>query len=146
MHLAHLRLRDFRLDVEVIDMTRQVAAINIAGPRARALLQSVTPQDLAESAFPFLGVRETELKGLPVRMLRVGFVGEVGYEIHLAYSHARQLWRDLIELGQADDLLPFGVETQRQLRLEKGHLIVSQDTDGVMHPFEPYIESISGKL
>ncbi|MBI2803023.1 MAG: (2Fe-2S)-binding protein [Gammaproteobacteria bacterium] len=126
----------FKLDVEIIDVTRQVAAINIAGPRARALLAGVTQQELAESAFPFLGIRETVLSGLQVRMMRVGFVGEVGYEIHLAYSEARQLWRDLVRLGQSDDLMPFGVETQRLLRLEKGHLIVGQDTDGVMHPFE----------
>ncbi len=126
----------FKLEVEVIDQTRQLAAINIAGPRVRALLREVTTQDLDDASFPFLGVREGTLCGLPVRMLRVGFVGEAGYEVHLSYTDGPRLWRELQRLGAADEILPFGVDTQRLLRLEKGHLIVGQDTDGVMHPFE----------
>ncbi len=125
-----------RLDVEIVDMTRQLAAINIAGPRVRALLREATAQDLGDASFPFLGVREGTLCGLPVRMMRVGFVGEAGFEVHLNYTDGPRLWRALLKLGAADEILPFGVDTQRQLRLEKGHLIVSQDTDGVMHPFE----------
>ena len=126
----------FKLEVEVIDMTRQLAAINIAGPRVRALLREVTTQDLSDASFPFLGVRDGTLCGLPVRLMRVGFVGEVGYEVHLSYTDAPRLWRELLRLGAADEILTFGLETQRLLRLEKGHLIVGQDTDGVMHPFE----------
>ncbi|MSR13164.1 MAG: FAD-binding protein [Gammaproteobacteria bacterium] len=125
-----------RLNVEVVDITRQLAAINIAGPRVRGLLGAVTSQNLSDTSFPFLGVRDAELCGVPVRMMRVGFVGEVGYEIHLPYTQAVHVWRSLMALGAADAILPFGVETQRQLRLEKGHLIVAQDTDGVTHPFE----------
>ncbi len=126
----------YKLDVEVVDRTRNVAAINIAGPRARALLRDATSQDLSDAAFPFLGIREATLCGLPVRMMRVGFVGEVGYEVHLDYRDAPALWQSFLELGANDEIRPFGVETQRLLRLEKGHLIVAQDTDGVMHPFE----------
>ena len=126
----------FKLNVEIIDVTRHLAAINIAGPHTRALLAPLTNLDLTDAGFPFLGIRTGTLCGFDVRMMRVGFVGEVGYEIHLPYCSAPALWKSLLELGRADDIRPFGVETQRLLRLEKGHLIVGLDTDGVTHPFE----------
>jgi sarcosine oxidase subunit alpha len=126
----------FDLDVELVDVTRHRAAINLAGPQVRAVLREVTPQALDDTAFPFLGVRDTTLCGIPVRMMRVGFVGEAGYEVHAAYTDGPRLWREFTRLGGSHGILPFGVETQRLLRLEKGHLIVGQDTDGIMHPYE----------
>ncbi|MGE3389476.1 MAG: 2Fe-2S iron-sulfur cluster-binding protein [Gammaproteobacteria bacterium] len=125
-----------RLDVEIVDLTRQRAAINVAGPGVRTLLADLTPHGLGDADFPFLGVRDTFLCGYPVRLMRVGFVGEAGFEVHLSWHDAPALWRELVRRGEADGLRPFGVETQRLLRLEKGHVIVGQDTDGVMHPFE----------
>jgi sarcosine oxidase subunit alpha len=68
--------------------------------------------------------------------MRVGFVGELGYEIHIAAGAARLIWQALCEAGRAQGLRPFGVEAQRVLRLEKGHLIVGQDTDGLTNPIE----------
>jgi sarcosine oxidase subunit alpha len=68
--------------------------------------------------------------------MRVGFVGELGYEIHVPAGAARRTWRALMDEGKAMQLRPFGVEAQRILRLEKGHFIVSQDTDGLTDPFE----------
>lgn len=126
----------YGLQVEVVDRTRQMSALNVAGPRARALLQPHTPQPLDDQAFPFTEVRDTTLFGLPARMMRVGFVGETGFEVHVRYGDGPVLWQALREAGAAFGLRPFGVETQRLLRLEKGHLIVGHDTDGVMHPFE----------
>jgi sarcosine oxidase subunit alpha len=125
-----------RLDVEVIDRTRVLSALNVAGPASRQLLQAHTPQRLDDSAFPFLGIRETTLFGLPVRLIRVGFVGETGFEVHARYGDGLLLWERLSAAGANLGLRPFGIETQRLLRLEKGHLIVGHDTDGVMHPFE----------
>ena len=69
-------------------------------------------------------------------MLRVGFVGELGYEIHVPASAALHVWRALRAAGQAVGMRPFGVEAQRVLRLEKGHFIIGQDTDGLTDPFE----------
>lgn len=124
----------YGLDVEVIDLTRHLAGLNLAGPRAFELLAPLVDFDLAE--MPFLGAREARVDGIPARLMRVGFVGEYGVEIHLPYAAAPALWRRLLADGERHHLLPFGVDTQRLLRLEKGHLIVGQDTDGVMHPFE----------
>ncbi|MBI5615271.1 MAG: (2Fe-2S)-binding protein [Gammaproteobacteria bacterium] len=125
-----------KLDVEVVDRTRHMAAINVAGPRTRELLQPLVDIDLGAAAFPFLAAREAKIGGVPARFMRVGFVGEVGFEIHLPPSAAGALWRELLTRGQAFGICPFGVEAQRLLRLEKGHLIVGQDTDGVTHPYE----------
>ena len=125
-----------RLEVEVVDRTRHLAAINVAGPQAGALLQDLADIDLDTRAFPFPAAREGKIAGVPARFLRVGFVGELGFEIHLAPSAQAALWRELVRRGRPFDLLPFGVEAQRLLRLEKGHPIVGQDTDGVTHPYE----------
>ena len=68
--------------------------------------------------------------------MRVGFVGEWGYEIHVAAEHGPALWDALMKAGEAHGIGPFGVEAQRLLRLEKGHLILGQDTDGLTTPFD----------
>ncbi|MCF5361020.1 aminomethyltransferase, partial [Pseudomonas syringae] len=95
-----------------------------------------TDLDLSAEGFPYLGVRLGTVAGIKARLLRVGFVGELGYEIHVPARHALRLWDALVEAGKAFDMRPFGVETQRLLRLEKGHVIISQDTDGMTHPAE----------
>ena len=68
--------------------------------------------------------------------MRVGFVGELGYEIHVAAGNGLEVWEALYAAAAPRGLRPFGVEAQRVLRLEKGHLIVGQDTDGLTNPFE----------
>ncbi len=74
---------------------------------------------------------------MPARLLRVGFVGELGFEIHVAASGGPAVWQAVFGAGQPPRALrPFGVEAQRVLRLEKGHFIVGQDTDGLTDPIE----------
>jgi sarcosine oxidase subunit alpha len=124
------------LDCVLTNVTGHRAAFNFAGPASRELLQPVTDVDLGHTAFPHLAVRSGRLAGVPVRLLRVGFVGELGYEIHVAAGDAAYVWRALLAAGAAHGLRAFGVEAQRVLRLEKGHFIVGQDTDGLTDPFE----------
>jgi sarcosine oxidase subunit alpha len=92
--------------------------------------------DLGDGGFPFLGVRCGCVAGVPARLLRVGFVGELGYEIHVPAGDAATVWRSLHSAATTAGGRPFGVEAQRVLRLEKGHFIVGQDTDGLTDPFE----------
>jgi sarcosine oxidase subunit alpha len=73
-------------------------------------------------------------------MMRVGFVGELGYEIHVPAEYAVWVWDALVRAGQAFGIRPFGVEAQRLLRLEKGHVIIGQDTDGLTTPYEAALE------
>jgi sarcosine oxidase subunit alpha len=124
------------LDCALVNVTGHRAALNFAGPLSRELLQPLTDVDLTDANFPFLAVRSGEVAGAAARLLRVGFVGELGYEIHVAASAAASLWRALHAAGLPRGLRAFGVEAQRVLRLEKGHFIVGQDTDGLTDPFE----------
>jgi sarcosine oxidase subunit alpha len=126
----------WRLPVGLVNLTGHFCAFNIAGPLARAVLRKLTSLDLSHAAFPYLGVREAHVAGVRCRLMRVGFVGEIGYEIHLPSDDAPAVWNALLSAGNAFGIRPFGVEAQRMLRLEKGHVIVGQDTDGLTNPFE----------
>jgi sarcosine oxidase subunit alpha len=127
----------WRLKVDIANVTSAYSAFNVAGPLARKVLERVCDDvDLSNEAFPYLAYREGHINGVPVRLMRVGFVGELGYEIHMPTLYALSIWDTLMEQGEPMGLKPFGVETQRLLRLEKGHIIVGQDTDGMSHPGE----------
>jgi sarcosine oxidase subunit alpha len=126
----------WRLAVGIVNLTGHYAAINVAGPNARAVLAPLTGIDLSEAAFPYLGVREAEVAGIPARLLRVGFVGELGYELHVPAQYGAALWDVLAREGAHFAIKPFGVEAQRLLRLEKAHVIIGQDSDGLTTPFE----------
>ena len=127
----------WRLDVDITNVTSAYAGVNIAGPKSREVLSAFSSDiDLAAEAFPYMGVREGQIAGIPARVLRVGFVGELGYEIHCPSSMGETLWDHLIKAGDPFALKPFGVEAQRVMRLEKGHIIIGQDTDGLTQPHE----------
>lgn len=130
----------WRLDCGIVNLTGARAALNLAGPYARDVLAKLTDLDLSGTAFPYLAVREAQVAGIPALAMRVGFVGEWGYEIHVAAESAPALWDVLLETGKTFGICPFGVEAQRLLRLEKGHLIVGQDTDGLTTPLEAKLE------
>jgi sarcosine oxidase subunit alpha len=128
------------LQVGIVNATGAYGAMNLAGPRSRDALAAITGVDLSSEAFPYLAVREGRVAGFPVRMMRVGFVGELGYEIHTPAEHAAQLWDVLMQAGESFGIRPFGVEAQRLLRLEKAHIIIGQDTDGLTTPYEAALE------
>jgi sarcosine oxidase subunit alpha len=127
----------WRLNVDIANVTAAYAGVNIAGPRSREVLAKVCQDiDLSPEGFPYLGVRIGTVAGIPARLLRVGFVGELGYEIHVPASQGEALWDALMAAGEDASIRPFGVEAQRCLRLEKGHIIIGQDTDGLTTPYE----------
>jgi sarcosine oxidase subunit alpha len=127
----------WRLDVDVANVTAATAGVNIAGPNARAVLAPlVEGADLSAEAFPYMGLREASVAGIPARLMRVGFVGELGYEVHVPAAFGEALWDRLLEAGKPHGMTPFGVEAQRVLRLEKGHIIIGQDSDAMTTPDE----------
>jgi sarcosine oxidase subunit alpha len=127
----------WRLDVDITNATSAYCGVNIAGPNSRQVLaRLVDDTDLSAGAFPYLGVRTGTVAGIPARLLRVGFVGELGYEVHVPAGQGEALWDAIMEAGRDEGIRPFGVEAQRLLRLEKGHIIVGQDTDGETIPAE----------
>jgi sarcosine oxidase subunit alpha len=112
-------------DAEIVNVTGALAALNLAGPQARAALAQLTDADVSNEAFKYLDAKEIRVAGVPCLALRIGFVGELGYELHCPASVAEHLWDALVAAGAR----PFGLEPQRVLRLEKAHVIVGQDTD-----------------
>jgi sarcosine oxidase subunit alpha len=126
----------WRLNATVLNHTGAVAAVNLAGPRARDVLARLTTLDVSAAGFPYMALREGPVAGVPCRLFRIGFVGELGYEMHCPAAQAWHLWEALLRAGAEHGVRPFGVEAQRVLRLEKGHLIVGQDTDALSNPLE----------
>lgn len=126
----------WNMNVTLVNATGQLAAMNIAGPHSREVLEPLTDLDLKPDAFPYLDVQSGTVAGVSALLMRVGFVGELGYEIHVPASSGLHVWNSLMEAGKQFSIQPFGVEAQRLLRLEKGHLIVGQDTDALTNPYE----------
>jgi len=124
--------------VHVTPLTTFYASINVAGPRSRELLGRLTEGvDLSADAFPYMRVREGRIAGVDdCLMWRIGFTGELSFEIHVPASYGRHVWEALLDRGQDLGVGAFGVEAQRILRLEKGHLVVGQDTDGLTDAFD----------
>jgi sarcosine oxidase subunit alpha len=125
------------LQVHVTPVTTAYASINVAGPRSRELLGRLTEGvDLSSEAFGYMNVRTGTVAGVQDCVLwRIGFTGELSYEIHVPAAYGLHVWERLIEAGADLGVVPFGVEAQRILRLEKGHFIVGQDTDGLTQAY-----------
>ena len=124
-----------RWQVTVTDATRQWAVLALAGPDARAVLSAAgTDIDLATAMFPHMSVREGTVAGLPARVARVSFSGELQYEINVSAGHAVTLWDRLLAAGAGKKIQPIGMEAWLRLRLEKGYLVIGIDTDGTTIP------------
>jgi sarcosine oxidase subunit alpha len=123
------------LDASVSDVTQGVAAVNLAGPRARQALARLTDLDVGNDGFAYLDAKHAAVAGVDCLLLRIGFVGEVGFEIHCAAGHGAALWDALLAAGEDLGVKPFGLESQRVLRLQKMHIIVGQDTDSESTPY-----------
>ncbi|MCU0732431.1 MAG: 2Fe-2S iron-sulfur cluster-binding protein, partial [Hyphomonas sp.] len=95
----------WKMDVDVANVTAAYSAVNLAGPKAREIVQSLTSDiDFSKDAFPYMAVRSGTLAGIPVRVLRVGFVGEAGYEIHCPSGYGEALWDTLMAAGKPHGL------------------------------------------
>jgi sarcosine oxidase, subunit alpha len=119
--------------VHLTPVTTAYASMNVAGPRSREVLRRVAEDvDLDPESFGYMQVRTARIAGVDgCVMWRIGFTGELSYELHVPASYGLHVWETLLAEGQDLGIAPFGVEAQRILRLEKGHLIVGQDTDGL---------------
>jgi len=117
-------------DYHIVNLTDAFGVINLAGPNARKVLEKVTGADVSNEAFPFAGYREfTVSDAIPVRAMRLGFVGELSYEFHVPSSYMQALWDVVLEAGKEFDIRNFGLETQNILRMEKGHVIIGSESE-----------------
>lgn len=125
------------LDVWLTSTTEQWAVIALNGPNARKLIEPLIEDiDLSPESFPHMAVREGKICGVPTRLFRVSFSGELGFEINVPSHYGQSVWETLFEAGQAYNITPYGTETMHVLRAEKGFIIVGQDTDGTVTPYD----------
>lgn len=124
---AEMWLRDWgsNYDVRMLNQTMSLAAINVTGPLARQLL---TEAGLTDPP-PYMGHNNAEVAGVPCKVFRLSFTGELSFELHHSIDRSVELWRSLLDLGAAFGILPHGLEALQLLRLEKGHILVGVDTD-----------------
>ncbi|MFM5883949.1 MAG: 2Fe-2S iron-sulfur cluster-binding protein [Novosphingobium sp.] len=134
------------LDVWLTSTTEQWAVIALQGPMARRLLEPLVEGiDLSGDAFPHMAIRDGTICGVPTRLFRVSFTGELGFEINVPAAYGRAVWERLMADGAAHGITPYGTEAMHVLRAEKGFIIVGQDTDGTVTPYDAGLDWAVGK-
>ncbi|CAN7564472.1 sarcosine oxidase subunit alpha family protein [Caballeronia sp. LjRoot34] len=123
--------------VRLASVTDHWATFAVVGPNSRKVLQKVCRDiDFANAAFPFMSYREGTVAGAASRVMRISFSGELAYEVNVPANVGRAVWEALMAAGAEFDITPYGTETMHVLRAEKGYIIVGQDTDGSMTPYD----------
>lgn len=123
------------LNVFLTSITEQYAVIAVQGPKAREVLAPLVEGiDMSNAAFPQMAVRTGFIRGVPTRLFRVSFTGEIGYEINVPADHGRAVWEAVYAAGEPFGITPYGTETMHVLRAERGFIIVGQETDGTVTP------------
>jgi len=119
------------LRVYCTSVTEQWAVVAVAGPDARDVVEEIgTDVDLSATSFPWMTWREGTVAGVPCRICRVSFTGELSYELHVSAWHGLHVWNAVLDEGA----VPYGTEAMHLLRAEKGYIIVGQETDGTVTP------------
>lgn len=123
------------LKVWLTSTTEQWAVIAVQGPKAREIVAPlVEGLDISNEAFPHMSVAECQVCGVPARLFRVSFTGEVGFEINVPADYGQSVWEAVWARAEPLGACAYGTETMHVLRAEKGYIIVGQDTDGTVTP------------
>lgn len=135
------------LDVTFTSVTEQYATITVAGPKSRAVIEKLVPNiDVSAKGFPFMAFRDTTLaSGIPARVCRISFSGELCFEINVEAFYGLYVWEAVEEAGREFGITPYGTETMHVLRAEKGFIIVGQDTDGTVTPQDAGMDWVVSK-
>ena len=116
-------------------VTEQWGVVAVQGPRARDVLASMVEDiDISASALPHMTQAEGRILGIPMRLFRVSFTGELGYEVNVPSGFARAVWDELVARAEAIGGGAYGTEAMHVLRAEKGYIIVGQESDGTVTP------------
>ncbi|HEY5270528.1 MAG TPA: aminomethyltransferase family protein, partial [Anaerolineales bacterium] len=136
--LAWLRMHQQEEDGPVIlrDITQDLACLALWGPKARALLQKLTPDDISNEAMPYLHAGTIHVNGVDIWAQRVSYVGELGWELYLAVERATQVWDALLKAGEEFGIEVGGYKVLDSLRLEKGYRYYSADVTQLESPYE----------
>ncbi len=124
------------LRVYLTSVTEQFATMTLSGPNARSLLAEMTDADLSPGALPHMAFTPGKVAGVPARIFRISFTGELSYEINVPASFGMAVWQALMTAGERYGITPYGTEAMHVLRAEKGFIIVGQETDGSVTPLD----------
>jgi sarcosine oxidase, subunit alpha len=134
------------LDCWLTSVTEQWTVIAVQGPYARGVIEPLIEGiDLSRAALPHMSVRLGHICGVPTRLFRVSFTGELGFEINVPADYGRSVWEAVIQAGFARAITPYGTEAMHVMRAEKGYVIVGQDTDGTVAPDDVGLSWAIGK-
>jgi len=124
------------LEVYFTSVTDHWSTMTISGPNSRKLLEELTDADVSKDNFGFMDWKPMTVAGVPARVFRISFTGELSFEINVQANYGLHVWEKLFEHGAKYNLTPYGTETMHILRAEKGFIIAGQDTDGSVHPYD----------
>lgn len=124
------------LEVYLNTVTDHWSTATITGPNSRKLLEELTDEDVSNENFRYMDWKQITVAGVPARVFRISFTGELSFEINVQANYGMPVWEALIEAGVKYGLTPYGTETMHILRAEKGFIIMGQDTDGSVHPYD----------
>ena len=141
----HLQTEWPELKVHLTSVTEQWAVASIVGPKSRDVLAKLTDLDLSNDAFPFMSMREGTVAGIPARVYRISFTGDLAFEVNVPRRYGRALWEAVMATGAEFDITPYGTEAMHVLRAERGFIIVGQDTDGSVTPSDLGMDWIVSK-
>ena len=120
--------------VYTANLTEQFAQVAVVGPNARNLLQALGGIDVSRAALPFMTFAEGTLAGIPARVFRISFSGELSYEVAVPASHGLALWHACLAAGAELGAMPYGTEALHVMRAEKGFIMIGDETDGTVIP------------
>ena len=124
------------LEIYMTSVTDHWATMTLSGPNSRTLLAQLTDCDLSAEQFKYMDWRQANVAGVPARLFRISFTGELSFEINVPANYGLAVWNALFDHGESFNLTPYGTETMHVLRAEKGFIITGQDTDGSIHPYD----------
>src|SRR5699024_1388185 len=134
------------MDVFFTSITDQWATIAVNGPDSRKVLEGLCDDiDLSGEAFPFMALREGTVAGVPARVFRISFTGELAFEINVNANYGRHVWEAVMAAGEPYGITPYGTEAMHIMRGEKGFIVSGHDTDGTMTPMDMGMNWAIGK-
>ncbi len=125
------------LKVFLTSITEEWAVVSLCGPECHKLVTDLCDDlDANPENFEFMSFRDAHIGGVPVRVFRISFTGELSYEINIPATYGLWLWEEVMEKGAKFGITPYGTEAMHLLRAEKGFIIVGQETDGTVTPVD----------
>ena len=132
-------------EVYATSVTEQWAVASLNGPNARKVLEKLTDLALDSDTFPFMSMKTATVAGIPARIYRISFTGELSFEINVPARYGLALWQAIMQAGDEFGITPYGTEAMHVLRAEKGFIIVGQDSDSTMTPMDMGMDWIVSK-